>query len=56
MIQFGYRHCWIQNKKKKLIGIGSPMRKLYKLNCKVPSSSADKATVAGGSSKTDLWQ
>ena len=49
MITFGYKHCWIQNKKKKLIGIESPMGKLYKLDFKY------KAIVAGGSSKIDLW-
>ena len=30
MITTGYKHCWIRNRKKKLISISSPMGKLYK--------------------------
>ena len=55
VISFGHKYCW---KKRKLIGTGSPMGKLYILNCEVLNSPADKATVAremGGSSKIDLW-
>ena len=58
VISFGHKYCWIRNKKRKLIGTGSPMGKLYMLNCEVLNSPADKATVAGeteGSSKIDLW-
>ena len=55
---FGHKYCWIRNKKRKLIGTGSPMGKLYMFNCEVLNSPADKATVAGeteGSSKINLW-
>ena len=58
VISFGHKYCWIRNKIRKLIGTGSPMGKLYMLNCEVLNSPADKATVAGeseGSSKIDLW-
>ena len=58
MISFGSNYCWIRNKQRKLTGTGSPMGKLYKLNCDVVNSLADKATVAGereGGNKTDLW-
>ena len=58
VISFGHKYCWIRNKKRKLIGTGSPMGKLYMLNCEVLNSPADKATVAGeteGNSKIDLW-
>ena len=58
VISFSHEFCWIRNKKRKLIGTGSPMGKLYKLNCVVPSSLGDNATVAGekeGGSKVDLW-
>ena len=58
VISFSHEFCWIRNKKRKLIGTGSPMVKLYKLNCVVPSSLGDNATVAGekeGGSKVDLW-
>ena len=44
--------------KRKLIGTGSPLGKLYKLNCEVLKSSTEKAKVASGPevrSKTDLW-
>ena len=55
---FGHKYCWIQNQKRKLIGSGSPLGKLYKLNCEVQMPSAEKAKVAGemkGKNKTDLW-
>ena len=35
VISFSHEFCWIRNKKRKLIGTGSPMGKLYKLNCVV---------------------
>ena len=58
VISFGHKYCWIQKKKKKLIGTGSPMGKLYILNCEILNPPADKATVAGeteGSSRINLW-
>ena len=58
VISFGHKYCWIRNKKRKLIGTGSPMGKLYILNCEALKSPADKVTVAEeteGSSKIDLW-
>lgn len=42
-----HKNCWIQNKKRRLIGTGLPMGKLYKLVCKVLNSLTDKVTVAG---------
>ena len=33
VISFGHKYCWIRNKRRKLIGTGSPLGKLYKLNC-----------------------
>ena len=46
----------LDSKQEKKAGL--PMGKLYKLNCEVLNSSADKATVAGetkGRDKIDLW-
>lgn len=42
----------------KLVGTGSPLGKLYKLNCKVLKPSTEKAKVADElrtKSKIDLW-
>ena len=58
VISFRQKYCWIRNKRRKLIGTGSPLGKLYKLNCVIQKSSAEKAKVAGErkeKSKTDLW-
>ena len=59
VISFVHKYCWIRNKKKKLIGTGSLMGKLYILNYEVSNSPANKATIAGeteGSGKINLWQ
>lgn len=58
VVSFGHKNCWIRNQKRKLIGIGSPLGKLYKLNCEVLKCPTKKAKVASGPevrSKTDLW-
>ena len=58
VVSFGHKNCWIRNQKRELIGTGSPLGKLYKLNCKVLKSSVEKAKIAGASkerSKIDLW-
>lgn len=58
MISFGHKHCWIRNKKGKLVGTSSPSGKLYELNCEVMKPMPEKAKVAGGTneiSKSDLW-
>ena len=54
VVSFG-RKCWIKSNKKKLIGTGSPVRKLYKLNCEVMRSLKERANVAGESEQIDLW-
>ena len=59
MVSFRSIYCWIQNKKRKLIGTGAPTGKLYKLNCDIVSSSVDRAFVAGekeSSNKINLWR
>ena len=55
VISFGHKYCWIRNKRRKLIGTGSPLGKLYKLNCVAQKFSAEKAKVAEEGNKTDLW-
>ena len=58
VVSFGHKNCWIRNRKRELIGTGSPLGKLYKLNCKVLKSSVEKAKIAGASkerSMIDLW-
>ena len=41
VIPFGHKYRWIRNKKRKPIGTGSPVGKLYILNCEVLNSLAD---------------
>ena len=57
-VSFGQK-CWIRNKKKNLIGTGSPVGKLYTLNCEVLKSiSANVATekeITLSKQKIDLW-
>ena len=58
VVSFGHENCWIRNRKRKLIGTGSSLGKLYKLNCAVLKSPTEKAKVASGPetrSKTELW-
>ena len=57
-MSFGHENCWIRNQKGTLIGTGSSLGKLYKLNCEVLKSPTEKARVASGrkvQSKTALW-
>ena len=55
LVSFGHRNCWIWNKKKKLVGIGSPLGKLVKLNCEILKLSTEKANELTTKSKIDLW-
>ena len=58
VVLFGKRYCWIRDQNRRLVGIGSSVGKLYKLDCAVENPSMERATVAGelqGSSKVDLW-
>ena len=58
-ISFKHKDCCIRNKNKKVIGTGSSLGKLYKLDCKVQQLPAESATIAEGpvqsTSKIDLW-
>ena len=58
-VSFRHKDCCILNKNKKVIGTGSSLGKLYKLNCEVQQLSAENATIAEGpvhsTSKIDLW-
>ena len=51
VISFGHKYCWIRNKKKKLICTGSPMGKLYMLNCEIPTVAEETQS----SATIDLW-
>ena len=58
VVLFGKKYCWIRDQNRQLVGIGSSVGKLYKLDCAVQNPSMERATVAGelqGSSKVDLW-
>ena len=56
-VSFRHKHCCIRNKNRKVIGTGSSLGKLYKLDCEVQQLSAEKATIAEQPihSKIDLW-
>ena len=58
-ISFKHKDCCIWNKNRKVIGTGSSLGKLYKLDCEVQQLPAENATIAEGpvqsNSKIDLW-
>ena len=58
-VSFRHNDCYIRNKNRKVIGTGSSLGKLYKLDCEVQQLSAEKATIANepihSISKIDLW-
>ena len=58
-VSFRHKDCWIRNKNKKVIGTGSSLGKLYKLNCEVQQLSAENTTIVEGpvysTNKIDLW-
>ena len=56
-VSFRHKDCCIRNKNRKVIGTGSSLGKLYKLDCEVQQLSAEKATIAEQPihSKIDLW-
>ena len=53
VVSFGSK-CRIKSN-KKLIGTGSPVGKLYKLNCEVMRSLKEKGNVPGESEQIALW-
>ena len=58
-VSFKHKYCCIRNKNRKVIGTGSSLGKLYKLDCEVQQLPAENATIAEGpvqsTSKIDLW-
>ena len=58
-VSFKHKDCCIRNKNRKVIGTGSSLGKLYKLDCEVQQLPAESATIAEGpvqsTSKIDLW-
>ena len=53
-VSFTYKSCCIQSKYRKVIGTGSSLGKLYKLDCEVQQPSTEKAAIAE-TSMIDLW-
>ena len=50
--------CWIRNKRRRLIGTGSPVGKLYRLDCEILKSDKQSAFVGKNdkdSTSIDLW-
>ena len=45
-VSFKHKDCCIQNKNRKVIGTGSSLGKLYKLDCQVQQLPAESATIA----------
>ena len=54
-MSFKHESCHIQNKKEKVIGNGSLLCKLYKLDCAIQPVTATVAGVAECVSMIDLW-
>ena len=54
-VSFKHESCHSQNKKGKVIGNGSPLGKLYKLDCVVQPVTATVAGVAECVNMIDLW-
>ena len=58
-VSFKHKDCCIRNKNRKVIGTGSSLDKLYKLDCEVQQLPAESATIAEGpvqsTNKIDLW-
>ena len=57
VISFGHKYCWICDKKNRLVGTGSTVGKLYKLDCEVQKQSGESAQTAKESqdSEIELW-
>ena len=56
VLSFGHKYCWIRNKKRQLVGIGTTKGKLYRLSCEVcypPRESAQ--TAQERDRKLQLW-
>ena len=53
-VSFTYKSCCIQSKYRKVIGTGSSLGKLYRLDCEVQQPSTEKAAIAENS-MIDLW-
>ena len=58
-VSFKHKDCCIRNKNRKVIGTGSSLGKLYKLDCEMQQLPAESATIAEGpvqsNSKIDMW-
>ena len=58
-LRVGYRRdrrCWIRSKRNRLVGVGSPVGKLYKLDCKIVPCLKQAAHVTKeDNQKTNLW-
>ena len=58
VISIGQKYCQIRNKKKRLIGTGSPLGRLYRLNCDTLKPQTEKTIIAEetkSQNKIDLW-
>ena len=58
-VPFRHNDCCIRNKNRKVVGTGSSLGKLYKLDCEVQQLSAESATIVKepvhSTNKIDLW-
>ena len=58
VVSIGQKYCQIRNKKKRLIGTGSPLGRLYRLNCDTLKTPTEKTIIAEETkslNKIDLW-
>ena len=58
-VSFKHKDCCIRNKNRKVIGAGSSLGKLYKLDCEVQQLPVENATIAEwpvqNNSKINVW-
>jgi hypothetical protein len=55
IIQFGHSRCWIRNKKKTLIGMGTLTDRMYLLDCEVNLLSNRASVAQSQSSEFGTW-
>ena len=58
VLSFGHKYCWIRNKKRQLVGIGTTKGTLYRLSCEVcypPRESAQTARAQECDRELQLW-
>ena len=57
VISFGHKYCWIRNKERQLVGSGSTLGKLYKLDCVVQKPLRESVHTAKESQigEVELW-